>query len=248
MPTTCAFNSDPIATPAANKVTLTGGGRPDRQPGRQEGVTGPRVLPPRLLGADTFPVTREAFYCRSSKCSPNPVGNPVADVFAAPAARRLRDRGACGTLGAWAPVPVEVACPLSPTRDEGVGNEELSPGIASVPGQGAQCPQLGCPGGKQPYSFPSRALGSGPRPRSSSPWLGWEGEAGAGAFPLQDTAWPLQQYSQLQRSQITTLGQAQRDNPGGGQSYPAPPSLGAGRAQPGWQAPASKLLSPSLGC
>lgn len=40
MPSTCAFNSDPITTPAANKVTLTGGGRPDRQPGRQEGVTG----------------------------------------------------------------------------------------------------------------------------------------------------------------------------------------------------------------
>lgn len=88
MPTTCAFNSDPIATPAANKVTLTGGGRPDRQLGRQEGVTGPRVLPPRLLGAATFPVTREAFYCQKSKCT----RNPVADVFAAPMRLQPRQR------------------------------------------------------------------------------------------------------------------------------------------------------------
>lgn len=105
MPTTCAFNSDPLATPAAHKVTLTGGGRPDRQPGRQEGVTGPRVLPPRLLGAATFPVTREAFYCQNSKCTPN----TAADVFAAPAACRLRGRAACGALGTWACVPKEAS-------------------------------------------------------------------------------------------------------------------------------------------
>jgi len=65
MPTTCAFNSDPIATPAANKVTLTGG-RPDGQPGGQEGVTAPRVLPARLLGAAASPVTPEPFYCQRS--------------------------------------------------------------------------------------------------------------------------------------------------------------------------------------
>lgn len=71
MPTTCAFNSDPIATPAANKVTLTGG----RKAGQTAGQTGrsysPCALAPRLLGADTFPVTRELFYCQTSKCTPN---------------------------------------------------------------------------------------------------------------------------------------------------------------------------------
>lgn len=245
MPTTCAFNSDPIATPAANKVTLTGGGRPDRQPGRQEGVTGPRVLPPRLLGAATFPVTREAFYCQSSKCTPNPADHG----FAAPAARRLRGRGARGAPGAWACVPAEVAGPLPPTRD-GVGGStgdmELPPrlhkcswaGGDSVPP--APLPQVG--------NSPTASQG-GPSAPGLVPGRGLGGRVTrAGAFHLQDTAWPLEQFSWPQPGQITTLGRAQRDNPGGGQSHRAPPSLGSGRVQPGRQVPASKLPSPPLSC
>ena len=128
------------------------------------------------------------------------------------------------------------------------GDRELPPGFASVPGRGGPYPQLRCPGRKQPYSFPRRALSSRPCPGSSSPQPGWKGESGAGAFHLQDTAWPLEQFSWPQPSQIVALGHAQWDKPGRGKSHRAPPSLGAGRAQPAWQAPASKLPSPPLGC
>lgn len=127
------------------------------------------------------------------------------------------------------------------------GRRGASPQASQVSlGRGGLCtPSSAAPGGEQPYSFPRRALGSGPCPW---PWPGWKGDAGAGAFHLQDTAWPLEQFSWPQPGQITTLGRAQRDNPGGGQSHRAPPSLGAGRVQLGQQAPASKLPSPPLGC
>jgi len=98
MPTTCAFNSDPITTPAANKVTLTGRGRPDRQPGRQEGVTGVTGLHGAYL-----PVTREEVYCLGSERRRNPGSQLLAaggpGDGRVPSARRRVQRGSWMLLG-----------------------------------------------------------------------------------------------------------------------------------------------------
>lgn len=142
MPTTCAFNSDPIATPAANKVTLAGEeGLTDSRADRKElrAACAPSSSARRRRYLPSNP--RGVLLSPSSEGAPNPAPNPAGDVLAAPAAAPPARPGARGALAARARVPARAAGPLRPRQPRR---------FAAVPGRGALDPQRRCQGGTAP--------------------------------------------------------------------------------------------------
>lgn len=121
MPTTCAFNSDPIATPAANKVTLAG----------EEGLTDSRADRKELRAACApSSSARRRRYLPSNPRGVLSSPSPRGDAFAAPAA--------CSRPG----------CPRLPPR-KGGGSSAVT-GDAALrrwPRAGAPDPQRRCRGG-----------------------------------------------------------------------------------------------------